>query len=77
MIVVMGKLMTLWSVFLLILELVDWFGVTKAGLRSLDTIAIGFTTALLLSSTLGTRWSIRYLERQKRHFHPDFVVREP
>ena len=63
---VMGRLMVLWSVFLFLFELMDWFGVTRSSLRVLDELAMVATLALFLVSTLGVRAAVQFLERRRQ-----------
>lgn len=64
-IVLMGKLMVLWSIFLLIFEVTDWFGVNKPSLRALDEMAMIITALLFIASTLGVRYAVRRIERHR------------
>ncbi len=63
-IVVMGKLMVFWSVFLLLFEAIDWLGVTKPSLRALDEMAMIITLALFLVSTVGVKFAVRHIRRR-------------
>jgi len=64
-IILMGRLMVYWSVFLLFLETIDWLGVTKSSLRTLDEMAMVATLGLLLVSTWGVRLAIAQIERRR------------
>lgn len=64
-IMLMGKLMVFWSIFLLLFEAVDWLGVTKSSLRALDELAMLITLALLVTSTLGVRLAVRYMRHRQ------------
>jgi len=64
-IILMGRLMVYWSVFLLFLETIDWLGVTKSSLRTLNEMAAAATVGLFVVSTWGVRVAVAEIERRR------------
>lgn len=61
--VIGGKVMLFWSVFLALLEVIDWFGATRAEARAMDVVAMIATVVLFGLSTIGVRLAVGRLAR--------------
>lgn len=60
-----GKLMLYWSVFLILLEIVTYFGATKVTAKALDLVALAVSFLLMLLSTLGVGMVTRILSGER------------
>nr|NNM90534.1 hypothetical protein [Bacilli bacterium] len=71
-----AKLMMYWAVFLLGLESLCYFGITQAMSKTLDQIAMMVTLLLLLVSTIGVKWAIRFIKQDSRRHDMTHAVDE-
>jgi hypothetical protein len=62
-----ARLFFIWSVFLLVLEIVTLFGATAPASRVLDLCAMVFTIVLMLATTVGLRLLIKWQTKRERH----------
>ncbi|GGH82608.1 putative membrane protein [Pullulanibacillus pueri] len=62
-----ARLFFVLSVFLLLLEVITWFGATAQASKVLDAFAMLITLILLLATTLGVRLLIKWQSKQERH----------
>lgn len=62
-IVVGGKVMLYWSIFLALLEVIDWFGASQSAARAMDLVAMVATAVLFGLSTIGVRLALGRIAR--------------